>query len=202
MRRAYKQTLLTVALLMIGCIGFALAFSGGGSNGVLYENMSSEDKPLRLHVLANSDDAFDQQIKLATRDFIIGTLEDILNNAENKQQAMDSIEAALPELEAACNQFLDGKVDYQAELRLEKAEFPAIDYDGMVFAAGEYDALRILLGEAEGKNWWCVLFPPLCFVDLAGEYQPDAVAAMAGSDAVADENGGYRVEWKLAQLFK
>ena len=114
---------------------------------------------------------------------------------------MKLIEHNLPQLTEAGNDFLADKADYQATLCLERTDFPQIDYDGMVFASGEYDALRILLGEGAGKNWWCVLFPPLCFVDLASEYDADEALSVWSSYSGAESNNGLQVKWKLSELF-
>ncbi|MBS6749821.1 MAG: stage II sporulation protein R, partial [Firmicutes bacterium] len=149
---------LAVALIiLLSALSFYIF---GDDSQVLFANASANEKPLRLHVLANSDSIEDQQLKLQVRDFIITLLKPQLADIENKEAAMNLIEANIPQLTEACNAFLNGKADYQATLALERADFPEINYDGMVFASGEYDALRIILGEGEGKNWWCVLFPP------------------------------------------
>ena len=156
---------------------------------------------MRLHVLANSDSTEDQQLKLQVRDFIITLLKPQLADIDNKEAAMNLIEANIPQLTEACNAFLNGKADYQATLALERADFPEINYDGMFFASGEYDALRIILGEGEGKNWWCVLFPPLCFVDLASEYDPDLALSVWSSYTGEQSDNGVQIKWKLSELF-
>ena len=195
-----NRWIFAAVLFLVGCAGFIVAAAGQPGAQLLYAGMDHTEKPLRLHILANSDSAADQQMKLAMRDHIIGQLEDTLDAAESKDAAMAAVEAALPALETACNAFLaEAGADYTASIRLELAEFPAIDYDGLIFAAGEYDALRIVLGAGAGHNWWCVLFPPLCFVDLATEVDEEAaVAAIAGSGEAAS---GYRLDWKLRTLF-
>lgn len=187
-------------LFAVGVFGFAIYyFLGQGT--VLFKDKDAADKPLRLHILADSDNPYDQQLKLELRDFVIGYLEDDLDNAQSKQQAMVAIEQSLPEIEEVCNEFIEGKADYSVKVELTKSDFPEIDYDGIVFAAGEYDALRIILGEGSGHNWWCVLFPPLCFVDLAGEYEEETVSAVAGMDnSMASDT--LMVKWKISQLWK
>ena len=197
-----NRKILAILLFLIGCAGFAFALAAAPAGAqVLYTDLPHTEKPLRLHILANSDTSADQQMKLAVRDHIIGQLEDTLDAAEDKEAAMAAVQAALPELSAACNDFLSAaNAGYTASLRLEVAEFPAIDYDGLIFAAGEYDALRIVLGEGAGHNWWCVLFPPLCFVDLASELDEDAVLAAASGSG--ETLAAYRLEWRLQSLFQ
>ena len=197
------RIIMLLLLFLIGCggVAYAMAADTESSQGtqVLYEGMPSSEKPLRLHVLANSDSVYDQQLKLAVRDLAIVLLEDVLSSSANKTEAMVAVENALPDLEAACNAFLEEDVDYQASAALECVDFPAIDYNGTIYAAGEYDALRIVLGAGEGHNWWCVLFPPLCFVDLVTELDEQAVTAvMAGEESAGS---GYRIAWKWQQWF-
>lgn len=190
---------LAVALIiLLSALSFYIF---GDDSQVLFANASANEKPLRLHVLANSDSTEDQQLKLQVRDFIITLLKPQLADIDNKEAAMNLIEANIPQLTEACNAFLNGKADYQATLALERADFPEINYDGMFFASGEYDALRIILGEGEGKNWWCVLFPPLCFVDLASEYDPDLALSVWSSYTGEQSDNGVQIKWKLSELF-
>ena len=190
----------SAACVLLALSLFSFLNFGDGSR-LLYAGVTAEDKPLRLHVLANSDSAGDQQLKLRVRDEVISFLEPLFAEAESKEQAMELLTEVMPELTAACNEFLADKADYTARLSLERTDFPEIDYDGMVFAAGEYDALREVLGEGEGHNWWCVLFPPLCFVDLAAETDEDAAAAWASSSP-EEKADGMAVRWKLSRLFR
>lgn len=186
-------------LLPVCCVGLLL---GASTDRVLFASESAEDKPLRLHVLANSDAPYDQQLKLELRDHVIWLLEEDMALSTDKEDAMTRLAARLPELEEACNEFLADRCSYQATLYIQRDDFPEIEYDGAIFAAGEYDALRIVLGEGAGHNWWCVLFPPLCFVDMAGEYtDADALEVMSGYSEYQDA-GGLRIQWKLSQLWK
>lgn len=196
---SFIKTMVVVCILSLTTLSF---YHFATDSQLLFAGASSSDKPLRLHILANSDSAYDQELKKQLRDYIIALLEPELVAAENKAAAMKLIERELPELTEACNDFLMDKANYQAVLALERTDFPQIDYDGMVFAAGEYDALRIILGEGNGKNWWCVLFPPLCFVDLAAEYSSEkAVEVMAASYTDEQNSGGIQIKWKLSELF-
>ncbi len=197
MKNSFKYMLSISLLLIIGCAGFAVSAAAGGPTTILYEGMEAEEKPLRLHILANSDSAEDQQLKLALRDHIISYLSDITDTATSKQQAMEGLEQALPQLQESCQAFISLYSDYSVTASIEVAEFPPIDYNGTVFAAGQYDALRIVIGEGKGHNWWCVLFPPLCFVDLATELDEEALLAVStGSDKVA-ESKGYSIGFKF-----
>ena len=201
MKRISRKTLIRGGVICALITLSALSFVNfGDGSRVLFADVAAEEKPLRLHVLANSDSEFDQQLKLELRDHIIHILEPQLSAAVSKEQAMEKLSGELPELTGICNEFLAGKTDYRATVSLERADFPEIDYNGMVFAAGEYDSLRIVLGEGEGHNWWCVLFPPLCFVDLATERGGGAQAVWAPYSR-EEQNQGLAVRWKLSGFF-
>lgn len=168
---------------------------------LLFADVDASEKPLRLHVLANSDSTFDQQLKLEVRDYIIEIIEPKMANIEDKDTAIVMMESLIPQLTIAANAFLADKTNYQAELSLQKADFPEIDYNGLVFAAGEYDSLRVILGQGEGKNWWCVLFPPMCFVDLAAEFPSKEVMAVWADYEDSESSNGIQIKWKLQELF-
>ncbi len=156
-------------------IGYTLAVAallGIGLVGVwAYQAPVIAGTPLRLHVIANSDDPYDQQVKLKVRDRVLEVLSSQLEHATSKEEAMAEIQDLLPQLETACADTLQGLADYGLHAELGKAEFPTKSYGNLVLPAGEYDALRVVLGKGEGRNWWCVLFPPLCFVDVTGDSQ-------------------------------
>lgn len=193
----------TVAVALV-CVP-AYSFNSADSK-VIFANSCAQEKPLRLHVLAASDRPFDQNVKLAVRDRVLDYLENALKGCESKEAAMDAVAARLPQIEMVCNTCLDHcGADYGAVATLETADFPEISYDGAVFAAGEYDALRIVLGDGSGHNWWCVLFPPLCFVDMAAAADDEAVIA-AWADMNDDDREAtpvrYKVSWKIADILR
>ena len=119
---------------------------------------------VRLHVIANSDTEQDQVRKLQVRDAILGYLEQNLNDSANKAESLELLEGALPQLETIAQGVLGHE---NARASLGKGFFPAMAYGPLRIPSGVYTALRVYIGEAEGSNWWCVMFPPLCFVDEA-----------------------------------
>ena len=177
-----KRYLLAGLLLMLGAMGWVYGFAAADT--VYYEDFTGESYPLRLHILADSDDAYDQQLKLEVRDMVVAELAETLASAADKNEAKQLICTALPQIERLCGEYLAGKADYAATARLEKAQFPAIRYDDTLLPAGEYEALRIVLGSGSGHNWWCVLFPPLCFVDVVAEEQALAVGTGRAGDEI------------------
>lgn len=119
---------------------------------------------LRLHVIANSDSPADQAVKLAVRDRILA----LMPQAESKHMARQYLTANGKALYAAVEETLaEQGCGYGAQLRLGESAFPGKRYGGDYYPAGSYDALQVVLGAGTGKNWWCVLFPPLCLIDAA-----------------------------------
>jgi stage II sporulation protein R len=127
-----------------------------------------KDKIIRLHVVANSDSPEDQAIKLQIRDAIIKELEPKLENLKNQEEVKNIISANMDNLIAAAEEEMArlGK-SFPIDIELGTYEFPTKIYGDLSFPAGSYQALNVKIGEAQGKNWWCVMFPPLCFVDIA-----------------------------------
>lgn len=123
---------------------------------------------VRIHIRANSNEECDQQVKLLVRDEITAYLPGKLARCESKQDAISVLKSEKSKLVEIANATLyDNNFDYKASIALKNEYFPQRTYDEYVFPEGEYDALIIYLGEGVGDNWWCVAFPPLCFVPSA-----------------------------------
>jgi len=133
-----------------------------------------ENSVVRLHVLANSDSDLDQQLKLKVRDRVIEYLKDKLANANSTDETKLIISNELENIKnVAIAEIENNGYNYNVETVLGNFDFPTKQYGDSQFPAGKYDALRILIGKAEGKNWWCVLYPQLCFIDNTNGKLPD-----------------------------
>lgn len=129
---------------------------------------------LRLHVLANSDSHEDQALKLKVKAAIVEALSPVLSETSDKAAACAWVSANLDELQIIAAQVIaDEGYSYPVTVACETVWFPNKTYGDMTFPCGYYDALRVCIGEADGANWWCVLYPPLCFVDLTCGVVPD-----------------------------
>lgn len=127
-----------------------------------------KDKIIRLHVVANSDSPEDQAIKLRIRDAIIKELKPKLENLKSQEEVKNLISANMDNLIAAAEEEMARLGEnFPIDIELGTFEFPTKVYGDLSFPAGAYQALNVKIGEAKGKNWWCVMFPPLCFVDIA-----------------------------------
>ena len=122
-----------------------------------------KDKLIRFHVIANSDSDEDQNLKLKVRDAIIDYLQPKLLESESIEESESIIKKEYAELEKISKNII--LENYDIQVGIDYSEFPTKQYSNVILPAGEYKALRIIIGEGKGKNWWCVMFPPLCFVD-------------------------------------
>jgi len=133
------------------------------------------NESIRLRIIANSDDAADQQLKRDIRDRIIQAVAEEVRGIEDEELAREQIRLAVPKMnEIAAQVIAEQGYSYTVSTDFGLVPFPTKLYGDTVYPAGDYEALRIQIGAAEGQNWWCVLFPPLCFVDMANG---DAVQA-------------------------
>lgn len=123
---------------------------------------------IRLRILANSDAVQDQAIKRVIRDAIIAEMDKWVSEPQGIDQARQTVRDHLPELgELVGKQLAERGYTYGYSVELGVVPFPTKMYGNRIYPAGNYEALRVTLGKGEGQNWWCVLFPPLCFVDAA-----------------------------------
>ena len=156
---------------------------------------------LRLHVIAASDSVADQTVKLAVRDEVLRTGAAIFDGSVTADQARERIAPFLPRLEEAANRVLRAEgFAYTATARLTEEYFDARSYDGVTLPAGRYRALKIVLGEGQGQNWWCVMFPPLCLPAVTGE--PEDVYAVFNGDGAKVVQGEpeYEIRFKIVEL--
>lgn len=123
---------------------------------------------IRLRILANSDNPADQVVKRLVRDEIVKAMNSWVTGPQTIEEARQTILAHMPEIERITAEVLESRgFEYGSHAELGMVPFPTKMYGNQVYPAGDYEALRITLGEGGGQNWWCVLFPPLCFIDAA-----------------------------------
>lgn len=127
---------------------------------------SYKEKLIRFHVIANSDAEEDQELKLKVRDEIISYLQPKLENSSSIEESEKIITSEYDNLQSISREtILDNGYEYDVKVGIEYSNFPTKQYSNVILPAGEYKALKVVIGEGKGKNWWCVMFPPLCFVD-------------------------------------
>ena len=184
-----------------------LALAVGLASGAMALQTGQElsDRVVRLHVLANSDSEEDQALKLKVRDRILAYTEPILAGSADRREAEALLRGRLLEMEGiAVEEIRANGYDYRVSVRLEDASFPTREYEGFTLPAGKYLALRIVIGEGAGRNWWCVVFPPLCAA--AAEEVPETALAAGLSPGqvglITEENEGYVLKSKLVEFWR
>ena len=168
------------------------------------EQQELADSVIRFHVIANSDTEEDQALKLAVRDRVLEEAEGLYPEGATLEQAQAALEGHLNTLAAAGRAVVEEQGwDYPVSASLEECWFPTKEYDGFALPAGNYTALRVIIGEGKGQNWWCVAFPPLCLgaasetVDQAleaGYFTPEQGALVTGGGE------GYVLKFKAMEL--
>ncbi|WP_339060862.1 stage II sporulation protein R [Tepidibacillus marianensis] len=165
------------------------------------------NEAIRLRIIANSDSPEDQMLKLKIRDQVVTKIDPWVGSLANIGQAREVIRGHLPELQQVVDQTIaKNGYEYKAKVELGVVPFPTKMYGQIVYPAGDYEALRITVGEGQGQNWWCVLFPPLCFVDMSNgdAVKADSNATVeAESTAVTPEktNEDVEVKFLIVELF-
>ncbi len=188
-------TIFTVLVLIV-CV--LCSFLPAGDEFEIYENT------VRLHVLANSDSEHDQSVKLAVRDAILEEIASVTEGAENVEDAEALIAANLGYIrEIAKKALAELGESYEVNVTLSEEYYPTREYEDFRLPAGKYTSLRIMLGEAAGKNWWCVLYPSLCTSGAkTGEtlvqtgFSKDQIEILTGG-----EEPKYRLKFKILEIF-
>ena len=190
MKRHFKRIAL-VAFVVICIYGW----------GIVTDAQTLHDGLLRLHVVGASDSVEDQDVKLLVRDAVLQSLEDGLRDLTDVEAAYDYVAGMLPKVEAAANQCLKAAgFDDTVSVSLTEEAFPTREYDTFSLPAGIYKALRVVIGEGEGKNWWCVVFPQLCTGTGADFVETASVAGLSG-ELTGTLEGDYEVRFWLLEKF-
>ncbi len=183
----YRLVVICIIVVLFGIIGCL----GSGFARVVEPVIETYNRNnlIRLHVVADSNLPEDQELKLKVRDQIIKVTEPLLIKVEHPIEAEQILRNNLPILKNAAYQVIrENKRDIEVNVSLERFFFPEIAYPFGLLPAGEYRGLKVILGRGEGKNWWCVLYPPLCLLE------PDAPTFKG------IQNEPIQVEYRLAIL--
>ena len=167
MKRFFGIVILFIgSLFFVGCTSLSDE-KINKDNEVRYNYESIKDEIIRFHVIANSDNKKDQDLKLKVRNEVIKFIEPLLNKSKSIEESRKIIKSNNEKIiKIAKNVVIENGYNYEVKGNLSKENFPEKEYGNIVFPQGEYEAYRILIGKASGQNWWCVMFPPLCFVDV------------------------------------
>ncbi|NLB42728.1 MAG: stage II sporulation protein R [Clostridiales bacterium] len=179
-----KNTIMMASLIFL----ILLIIIGTGMNPPLANN-----NLIRLHVTANSDSDEDQELKYQVRDQLLLSFGDIFRDAQTIGEARNLINESLDDLKGIASREINRQgFDYPVDASLGIASFPTKVYGDLVYPAGEYEALRVVIGEGSGANWWCVMFPPLCFVDVSSGVVSEDISEEIDEESIevtsVDEN--------------
>lgn len=168
------------------------------------EQTQLADRVIRFHVIANSDSPEDQALKLQVRDAVLSATEEFYPQEATPEEARAALSGHLGELARTGQETVEAAgYDYSVTASLEKCWFPTKEYDGFALPAGEYTALRVVIGAGEGQNWWCVAFPPLCLGAASDTVEDAAAAGYFSEDQAAlitEEDQGYVLKFKSMEL--
>ena len=189
-----KNILFSCVMLLV-CTLF-VAVIPTEAEGAVYEDT------VRLHILANSDSEEDQALKLNIRDAVLKEYADRLSYAGSADEAKSSLSEILPEIECFCeNEVKRLGYDYDVSISLSEEWYDTREYESFTLPKGIYSSLRIFIGNGEGQNWWCVMYPPLC-LDIATEKskKDDAVGKYSSEEISLVSKKEYNVKFKLLEL--
>lgn len=187
-------SLITIIICLVIVINYSNKMEGGLA-----------DKVIRFHVVANSDSTQDQLLKQQVKDEIIAYMEPLLKDSKDIQQTRDIIRGCMPFIKEVAEQVVaDWEKEYSIYVGLDEANFPAKSYGDVVLPAGEYEACRVIIGEGKGENWWCVMFPPLCYLDastgvvpLEGKEQLEQELNAEEYNLITNKSRPYQIRFKL-----
>ena len=173
------------------------------------QNISTDisNSVFRLHVIANSDSEEDQNLKYKVRDTLLKHMKELCCGCKNKDEAIKIVKEHLEEFKQIALQTIkDNGYSYNININIGNFEFPTKEYGDISLPAGFYDALKVEIGEAKGQNWWCVMFPPLCFIDVTSGVVPEESKKQLENDlseeefALVSEDSDIKIQFKFKIL--
>lgn len=197
-----KKTIYIISVCLILVLSLSISFYKTEKN--LSDNL------LRMHIIANSDSKIDQNTKLKVRDCILNEMGEELSSFPTASQAKIDVSKKLDKIKSiAQNTLIQEGINEEVKVSLENTYFPRKSYHDITLPKGNYDALRVEIGNAKGQNWWCVMFPPLCFTDCAtGEIKEDDKEKLKSNlpkseaELITSDKNSIKVKFKLYELWQ
>lgn len=199
----FKRLLLLLVLLFVYTFICAFSYVNAVSTNI-------QDSVFRLHVIANSDSCEDQNLKYIVRDKVLEYINSISSNESSKEEVIALANENIDEIQKIAETTIrENGYNYSVKLNIGNFAFPTKTYGDISFPAGFYDALKIEIGEAKGQNWWCVMFPPLCFVDVTSGVVPEESKEVIKENLSAEEyelvsenNNDISFKFKIIEMFQ
>ena len=199
-----KELFFVLSCIFILLICFLSMYIPSDAEGEIY------DKVIRFHVIANSDSDEDQELKLMLRDAVINEYKEVLEQCYDKQDAYNTLSSMRDDINSFCSNYINS-LGYNYDIRtvIDTEHYNRTEYANFVMPSGNYTSLRIIIGEGSGKNWWCVLFPPLCTkAAMNTVYEDDFEGAFIEAGFTGEQyriitetdNHKYRVKFRILEL--
>lgn len=198
-----KNLFIIILLLFIYCIICAFSYVNAVSTDI-------QNSVFRLHVIANSDSDEDQNLKYIVRDKVLEYISSISDSSMTKDEVIALANKNINEIQKIAEDTIhENGYDYSVKLNIGNFSFPTKKYGDITFPAGFYDALKIEIGKAKGHNWWCVMFPPLCFVDVTSGIVPEESKQTIRDNLSEEEykllsenSGNMNFKFKIVEMFQ
>ncbi len=208
--RKFNKNIISRFIILLFLLTAFVFFSAYSYVEAISSDLSSS--VFRLHVIANSDSEEDQNLKYKVRDALLVHMNSLCSSVSSKEEAMSIAQDHIEEFnEIAVNVIKQNGYNYDVNITIGKCDFPTKQYGDVSLPAGNYDALRVQIGTASGRNWWCVMFPPLCFVDVSSGVVPESSKEIL-HDNMSDEeynlitdtsdSSELNFKFKLVELFE
>lgn len=195
-----------MAIILAVFITFLFISNKNDNTDAMKKDIS--DKLIRFHVIANSDSEDDQNLKLKVRDAVIKKMNSKFIGITDLKESEKIIKENIPEIQKIAQDtiYANGK-NYGVKVMYGRFNFPTKYYDTITLPAGNYKALRIVIGKGEGKNWWCVMFPPLCFVDIthgltSDETKNELSMYLSEDELSMIETNKPKIKFKIVEVIK
>ena len=193
--RKYRKAEISIAIGLIVAIVFSVCGFGADCADV-------RDNVVRLHVLANSDSEADQNVKLLVRDALLKSGANIFSGALTAKDAVSMLEKERETIiTVAENVLRENGFNYDVSVTVQREYFGTREYESFTMPAGEYLALKVIIGKGDGKNWWCVMFPPLCLPAAGEKTDIDAILGKDGAKLIKS-NPKYEMRFKIVEIYE
>jgi len=198
-----KKFLIIFTLFIVYLFFCILSYSNAVSKNI-------SDSVFRLHVIANSNSEEDQNLKYAVRDELIKYMNSICENISSKEEAIKIAKEKKEEFYNIAKKVInDNGSDYKINIEIGNFSFPTKNYGDVSLPAGFYDALKVEIGSSSGQNWWCVMFPSLCFVDISEGIVPEESKenlkdnlSQENYNIITSDSLDFKLKFKLVELFE
>ena len=191
------STIIAIVLYCAFCVTYFASVSG-----------EIRESVVRLHILADSNSCVDQQVKLKVRDALLEKNTELLSDKVTPENAEEYFKSSKYELEKCANEVLkENGFNYTAKITLGKEYYTTRVYEDLTFPAGTYTSVKVVLGSGEGKNWWCVMFPPLCVPAATGDITTDDAVSLEeyldeDGKKIVSSKGKFKVGFKVVELYE